>query len=246
METKYIHKESVHNTQAAEVIVPIVMKLLKPASVLDVGCGIGTWLHVFANNDVGITKGIDGDYVDQSLLHKYLPAADFIPRDLSKPFDIGQKFDIVMSLEVAEHLPESSAEGFVKSLVAHGDTVLFSAAIPGAGGQNHINEQWQSYWAEKFKRHGYKVYDAFRPLIWNEKDVEMWYRQNMLLFSKKHLPFPEAQIIDMIIPEFWNHHENRLRSVTQQLQRIKDGKVGAGFYLKGLMRSLRFFGKKVD
>ena len=70
------------------------------------------------------------------------------------PLRIGRRFDLVNCLEVAEHLDASRADSFVDDLCALGDVVVFSAAIPGQGGTHHVNEQFQSYWQERFRRNG--------------------------------------------------------------------------------------------
>ena len=240
----YIHEEDVHNTRAAELVIPVIYKYFQPGSVLDVGCGIGTWLYVFNKTQQAKVKGIDGDYVDKALLSKYLSAENFVAADLSKPFDLQQKFDLAMSLEVAEHLPEASAKNFVGSIVKHSDLVIFSAAIPEQIGQNHINEQWPSYWVDIFASYGYKAYDLIRPEIWNLKDVDVWYKQNILVYSKHPLPYPEASMPNVIHPELWDSKNKKIVSYQQQLERIKLGKVGLLFPLKNLFQSLLRFGKK--
>ncbi|QDH79801.1 class I SAM-dependent methyltransferase [Echinicola soli] len=241
---KYIHSETVHNTTAAEIITPMVIELISPQSVLDVGCGIGTWMKAFSQNGVAEVIGVDGDYVDRQLLKKYIPLGNFIPRNLEQPFDLHRKFDLVISLEVAEHLKPSSAQDFVDSLTRHGDTILFSAAVPGQGGQRHINEQWLSYWAGKFADKGFYTYDPFRPRIWNDKRIETWYRQNMVVFSSKKLNCPKVGVMDKILPDMWENKIASIQRKDQQLFRIRSGKVGVGFYLKGLMKSLKYFGRK--
>ena len=168
---------------SAQAIVPEIIKLLRPASVVDVGCGEGVWLKTFADCGVARVCGIDGDYVRRDRLK--IPADRFQARDLSKPFEAAERFALAVSLEVAEHLPESSAEAFVRSLTSLSDTVLFSAAVPFQTGANHINLQWQDYWADLFAARGYVAVDAIRPIIWQNALVSFWYRQNMLLFVEK-------------------------------------------------------------
>jgi hypothetical protein len=89
---------------------------------------------------------------------------------------------LALSLEVAEHLPPESANSFVASLVQLAPAVLFSAAVPGQGGVQHINEQWQSFWARCFERQGYRTVDILRPRIWADSRVAFYYRQNALLY----------------------------------------------------------------
>src|SRR6266542_308161 len=133
---------------SAHHIVPIVLDLVRPKSVVDVGCGLGTWLAVFAKHGVEDILGIDGGYVPTEALH--IPPSRFRSCALTEALLIDRAFDLVVSLEVAEHLPRESAETFVESLATLGPAVLFSAAIPFQGGTGHVNEQWPEYWVKLF------------------------------------------------------------------------------------------------
>jgi SAM-dependent methyltransferase len=168
---------------SARVIVPIVLDLLGPKSVVDVGCGIGTWLSVFQEFGVSDVVGVDGDYVDRDQL--LIEPARFFPHDLEKPLRLERSFDLAISLEVAEHLAPEAAATFVESLVRLAPAVLFSAAIPEQGGAGHLNEQWPGYWATLFAHHGYQPIDCVRHRVWSESDVEVWYAQNTLLYIKR-------------------------------------------------------------
>jgi hypothetical protein len=100
-------------------------------------------------------------------------------------------------LEVAEHLPIQSAGGFVAELTALAPFILFSAAIPGQGGTNHLNEQWPEYWATRFAGHGYRVLDCIRPRIWEDDRIDFWYRQNIFLFvDSDQLPRVNIRHVD--------------------------------------------------
>jgi hypothetical protein len=90
-----------------------------------------------------------------------------------------------MSLEVAEHIHPEAAAIFVDSLVRLAPVILFSAAIPGQGGVNHVNEQWSEYWVERFEQRGYEVIDCIRKKLWQNKGVLWSYAQNILLFVWK-------------------------------------------------------------
>ncbi|MEI9914287.1 MAG: methyltransferase domain-containing protein [Candidatus Saccharibacteria bacterium] len=164
-------------------LVPLLSNLLHPKSVLDVGGGIGEWLQVWQKYGVEDFLDVDGKYISTSQL--LIPKSKFLAHDLTRPLKLGRKFDLVMSLEVAEHLDNKVAEIFVESLTRHADTIFFSAAIPGQGGTHHVNEQWPSYWAKKFIIHGYQCFDVIRPLVWNLDIVDFWYRQNSLIFATK-------------------------------------------------------------
>lgn len=169
--------------RSAEIITPYILSLIKPKNVVDVGCGVGTWLKVFQENGIQNILGIDGEYVDRKQLQ--IDPSVFQTRDLEKPFTTEEKFDLVVSLEVAEHLAEKNAPIFVHSLTSLAPKVLFSAAIPGQGGTHHTNEQWPDYWEQLFKNEGYIAYDCIRPRFWNNDNVEYWYIQNMILYVHK-------------------------------------------------------------
>jgi SAM-dependent methyltransferase len=182
--TDFFDRHSAGSRNSAQEIVPIMVDLLAPRSVIDVGCGVGTWLAVFSEQGVTDIYGIDGDYVEASQLQ--IPPEKFKSVNLAEPFEVGRKFDLVVTVEVAEHLPSESARSFVHSLTKLGPTVLFSAAIPHQGGDGHINEQWPEYWARLFREFGYVVVDCVRNKIWKNDNVEWWYAQNILLFVDLH------------------------------------------------------------
>jgi SAM-dependent methyltransferase len=242
----YSHSELQHNIISPKEIIPFLVSIFAPKSVLDVGCGIGTWLYVFKQNGIENILGIDGEYVNKDLLYKYIAPEEFKGIDLSKPFDLQDKFDIVISLEVAEHLPLSCAELFIDSLCKHSDTIIFSAAVPSQDGQHHLNEQWPSYWGKLFEKQGYTCYDLIRPKIWNNPKVDVWYKQNMFVYSKQKLAAEPSIILDCIHPDYWVHRNNKIASADKLLKRIKEGKVGLAFYIKAIFKSLFFLGRKVD
>lgn len=177
---RYIQAGSV---RSASHVVPLVLRELSLRSVLDVGCGAGAWLSVYGNLGVEDYVGVDGAYVQpESLL---IPAQCFQPQDITQEFDLGRQFDIVQCLEVGEHLPGRFSATLVDNLVRHGDRIVFSAATPGQGGENHINEQTHEFWRQLFASHDYKPFDAFRPMIKGVPEVESWYRRNMVLYVKE-------------------------------------------------------------
>jgi SAM-dependent methyltransferase len=166
--------------RSARDVLPILAKPLEVSSVLDVGCGQGAWLSVWRELGVEDITGLDGDYVQRDRLH--VPASNFVATDLTRGFDVGRRFDLVQSLEVAEHLPAAAAATFVAALVAHGDRIFFSAAPKGQGGEHHINEQDYDYWRKLFAAHGYVAFDCIRPAVRELTTVEPWYRYNTFLY----------------------------------------------------------------
>jgi SAM-dependent methyltransferase len=185
---------------SAEVVVPLLRAHLRIRSVLDVGCGRGIWLSVWRRMGVEDVAGVDGKYVDRERLH--IATDRFAARDLVEGFDLGRSFDLVSSLEVAEHLPATASAGFVDSLTRHGSMVLFSAAVPGQGGENHINEQSYEAWRSLFAAKGYRAFDPLRPAIRVDLRVEPWYRYNLLLYVHDDvIPGLPPEIASSLVPD---------------------------------------------
>lgn len=171
--------------RSAQHIVPLIRQIAPIHSVCDVGCGLGMWLRVFVEAGVEDIVGVDGHFVnDDSLV---IPVSNFHRADLREPFHLDRCFDLAISIEVAEHLPERRSTSFVEDLTRLAPLVLFSAAIPRQGGTNHINEQWQGYWAAIFAKYDFDACDVLRPLIWNNAEIARWYRQNIILFCRHDL-----------------------------------------------------------
>lgn len=125
-----------------------------PAGVVDVGCGVGAWLRAAVELGAGEVRGIDGEWVAPDALE--VDAGLVTPLDLNAAdagalrraagLPGGGSFDLVLSLETAEHLAPEASAGFVEGLCALGEAVLFSAAVPHQGGHGHVNERWPGFW----------------------------------------------------------------------------------------------------
>lgn len=202
--------------RSAVQVLSFVNRLLSPNSVADVGCGVGTWLSVFQEFGVDHILGIDGSYLDQSLLQ--IPRDCFLEANLTDPPEVADSFDLVMSLEVAEHLPEESAATFIRFLTSLAPAVLFSAAIPGQGGFMHIHERWQSYWVQHFANNGYELVNAIHPAVWTD-DVLVHYAQNGMLFFQSDYLKKRPELVklqqstsevpvDVIHPKLWDYARN--------------------------------------
>jgi SAM-dependent methyltransferase len=226
---QFYDEQTLTSQRSAAVVVPIVMKLLTPNSVVDIGCGTGAWLAQFARAGVQDYVGIDGSYVPQQQM--LIPADRFRPTELAEPFHLLRRYDLAVCLEVAEHLDISSAAGFIRCLTDAAPVVLFSAAIPRQGGTHHVNEQWPDYWRALFRQHGYVAVDALRSSVWGRTDVSWWLQQNMLLFCSndavsrnQHLkPVPEDRELGLVHPNLYRGHiENdpSLRRILPILPRL--------------------------
>ncbi|WP_082731101.1 MULTISPECIES: class I SAM-dependent DNA methyltransferase [unclassified Sphingomonas] len=150
-----------------------------PASVVDFGCGTGTWLRACVDLGASDIVGVDASDIDEKLL--LISRDKIIPTDLSKTIELHRRFDLVICLETIEHLSQPLSEVLIETLVAHGDCILFSAAAPGQGGEGHVNCQWPEYWQAIFNAHGFSCSEEPRWKIWDDGDIEPWYRQNIMI-----------------------------------------------------------------
>lgn len=124
------HKDN--TIYVAEKVYSILLDSMEINSIVDVGCGVGTWLYAaqeFGRTDI---LGIDGDWVSEEQL--VIPCNKFRRQDLNESIMVERRFDLVQTMEVAEHLKPERADGFVDDLTKLSDVVLFSAAIPYQGG----------------------------------------------------------------------------------------------------------------
>lgn len=174
---------------------------------------------MFKSHGIADIYGTDGTYVDQARL--LIDSKCFSPSDLEKPFLLGRRFDLIICLEVAEHLSPTVADQLIDSLVAHSDCVVFSAAVPFQGGTGHVNEQWPAYWAEKFRNVGYNAYDCLRSRVWNDSRVRCWFAQNVIVYATPQfaakisgLGEQTANPLPLVHPELFLFKERRLRQVS--------------------------------
>ena len=172
-----------HKTRTAyRVLAGFLRDVFGPKSAVDFGCGLGETLRHLKDSGCDVC-GIEG-----SESAKKISKIDIMVRDLNTSVSLGRKYDLAISTEVAEHLPESSADQFVMNMVQHSaGAIFFTAAQPGQAGVGHINCQPKSYWVNKFSKHGFTrsrflefcASIALYPLIWDA----YWIRDNALVFT---------------------------------------------------------------
>lgn len=193
--------------RSSRIVLGTLFERYKPATVLDVGCGVGAWLKTAAALGATGIRGLDGPWVTSEQLRidpQHFERIDFEAAEWPEI----REAELALSLEVAEHLTDEAGRRLVAYLVASAPVVLFSAAIPCQGGEGHVNERWQSYWAGLFAEHGYAPSLELRQAMWNETGVEFWYQQNMTVFAApSHASaFPQAESVlpmDVVHPRLY-------------------------------------------
>ena len=149
--------------------------------------GIGVWIDEFLKqrnySEKCLAHCVDGNYITENML--VIDKDRFITRDLESQLSLDARYDLAISLEVAEHLSETRAQSFVKDLVNLSDCVLFSATTIGQTGEGHINEQYMKYWVDLFEQNNYQPFDMIRPFVQEDEMVPWWYKQNILVYVNR-------------------------------------------------------------
>jgi SAM-dependent methyltransferase len=238
MSINYNHFENVHTLKGASKALPIILGNTLPNSLLDVGCGLGVWLKAALDHGITNIYGVDGVSIKPEKL--FVPSAMFRQIDLSKEWNLNRKFDIILCLEVAEHLDVSVASMFIESLTKHSDYIVFASACPDQYGQNHVNCQWPNYWQNIFNNLGFSCSDEIRWKIWGESDIEPWYRQNMFIAQKSPNFGKEPRIESVIHPEMIDYvigdRQTRVKKI--QILEIEDGSMPFSWYVSSTVKAL--------
>jgi SAM-dependent methyltransferase len=217
MKIDYNHSSNLHTQDGPRAVMPRIIAEVHPKSLLDVGCGTGTWLKAAADLGVADFFGVDGVAIAASRL--LIPSGRFAQQDLTKTWDLGRRFDVALCLEVAEHLDESHAGNLIDSLVRHADLIFFSAACPGQEGQHHVNCQWPDYWQRLFNERGFACSDDLRWQIWDDSHVEPWYKQNMFKARRApELAGQEPRIKSFVHPDMWSNVTPTSRDFLSQIE----------------------------
>jgi SAM-dependent methyltransferase len=205
--------------KSVTVVTGKILDIYPAKSVVDIGCNVGFWLKEFADRGVERIFGVDGAYVEQWGL--LIDRSQFLARDLNKRIGEVGRYDLALCLEVAEHLDVSRADSLVAEICGFADVVVFSAAIPFQSGEDHINEQWQSYWVKKFATNEFDPYDVLRREIWAAPDVFTWYKQNTLFYVRRgsaaaeqfrrRYSGPSTAMFDVVHPEHYRHKIMQLK-----------------------------------
>lgn len=165
--------------------------------VIDIGCGegwFGAKLGDLTNAHISLWDNDGFDSPNRA-------EGNWSKLDLEN-FTIDFQPDLIICLEVAEHLTEKAGRNLVKEIAKSTDHVLWSAAIPGQGGHGHINEQWSNYWIHQFNELGFTA-EPIGLEFWGNEKVEPWYQQNLLWFSRTNVCLEKQYVTSHIHPAFW-------------------------------------------
>ena len=172
---------------SAEIMMNSLVRDLKPTSLIDIGCGPG---H-FANEVKRLDETIDVSAVDieESAKDFINPNVNFNITDLSVPMLVEKKSDVVICLEVVEHIDEKHEYILCENIVKHvGKYLVVTIAQPHQKDPGHINLKEPIYWINKFEKLGLTVNIEMTKKWINEwlntGKVERYFVQNLLVLEK--------------------------------------------------------------
>lgn len=178
-------------TASAPIMATSILRDFAPKSVIDIGCGTGALLAQLRNEGCSVV-GLEYAAAARELCAKR--GLDAIAFDIMYDnFDAPRPYDVVISMEVAEHLPEHVADRYVDLLARLGKNIVLTAATPGQGGTDHVNEQPHEYWIKKFEQRN-RILDWTLTSNWraawrDSGHVQSWYYNNLLVFRAPRKAF---------------------------------------------------------
>ncbi len=147
-------------------------------SFLDVGCGPG-WQVDIARHLGYKALGLDGDI---SLLGpSYLLVCDFTKNPIRLPME----FDLVWSVEVAEHIPEEYEPLFLETCTYNCGRYLVLTASQNPKPQDHVNVKSREYWIRRIIEKGFILReDLLKGMLEKSTMVREFLRVSGMVFER--------------------------------------------------------------
>ena len=171
-----------------------------PRSVMDAGCALGMLVEQLR------ARGVDAEGIDIS--EYAIAQADESVRSyvrvgsIAEPFN--RRYDLIVCIEVLEHMPRADAEAAIANMCSWSDDILFSSSPNDHREATHLNVHPPEYWAEQFARHGF-----FRDVGFDASFIAPW----AVRFRRRHEPL--HRIVREYERRFWE-----LWNANQQLREL--------------------------
>jgi hypothetical protein len=166
-----------HDEKLARAILQLI-KREHVETLVDFGCGKADYVKLFKRH------GIYCEAYDGNPNTKELSGGLGTMLDLSDYIDLDEGFDMVMSLEVGEHIPAEFEETFLNNLCRHcfrPGLMLISWAVPGQGGDGHVNCQTNEYIIEQMRQRTYELDEKWTDRLRKSASLP-WFKNTLMLF----------------------------------------------------------------
>jgi len=182
-----------------------ITRQIDPRTVLDAGCAMGILVEALRQRGVE-AWGVDiSQYAIQNVPPKLQPYCRL--GSVVDPFE--RSYDLIVCIEVLEHLPPAEAERAVANLCRHSADILFSSTPLDYQEPSHFNVQPPEYWAELFARQGF-----FRDVDFDASFITAW----AVRFRRQDDPL--ARLVRQYERKFWLlwQENHQLRSLAMQMR----------------------------
>ena len=173
------YERNLHWLVFFDLIAEKIVSEIGPQSVLDAGCAKGFLVECLREHGVE-AFGIDiSDYAIQQVREDIKPYCQV--SSITEP--LPRRYDLILCIEVLEHLPPPDTDQAILNLCRASDDILFSSTPLGYRELTHFNVQPPEYWAEKFARH-----EFVRDMDFDAAGISPW----AVRFRRNHEPWPRV------------------------------------------------------
>jgi len=162
-----------HDTKLAQAL----MDMYRPNRMADLGCGDGWYCSYFKEGGWPIVHGYEGHPPKEALYD------DIMVMDLSKVRHVGITYDLVICLEVGEHIPKKHEQKFLDNIARFARWYLvLSWAVPGQGGRGHFNERPNSYIIDEMGKRDFYLNKEGTKTLRGSSELS-WFRSSIMVFD---------------------------------------------------------------
>ena len=166
-----------YDSSLAEGIIAIFKEV---KSIADLGCGRGDYCKYLKECGIPLVHGYEGT----QNIHKIAVYDDIMILDLTKRRWVEIFYELVLVLEVGEHIPKKYEKVFIDNVCEFTKKFLIlSWGIPGQGGAGHFNEQPNDYVISEFEKRGLRL-EKKKTKFLREAASLRWFKNTVMVFRR--------------------------------------------------------------
>ena len=167
-------------------MVEAIMWAMTPKTVIDLGCGACNFANVFNDYECRVLA-VDGSKHAKETAND---GVEFLLWDLRESLRLDRKFDLVLCVELIEHVEAEFEDTILNTMVEHAaGWFVFTGAQPGQGGKGHVNCREVMYWEKKLKEIGFDLLPELTRKIqkqWRENKVRWYYVEGLIVGRRRN------------------------------------------------------------